>query len=321
MALLRDDASFATAINRAAKELGLRAQFVEKDYWVTEVLRCLHRDYAAHIVFKGGTSLSKGYGLIERFSEDIDILVLGDAKDSAARREKKLQRITETVSAQLGLPHAPKREPGRGRNAHRTDLLTYEPAVAHSIDTGLDEEGVLLETGFAGGREPSEMVEIGTMLCGPNKIEPGEFEDTTTFQVRALEPVRTLLEKICGLHHFASQMLLNPAKDEPRYGRHYWDVDRLLADADIKAKLGDRKAFSALLADVEQISTQSFGGCTPRPGGGFGDSPAFSPPAEIRALLEARYDAASVLMPLAGEAKWPSFGTILKRIAGSADLL
>lgn len=50
MPLLRDDPGFATAIDRAAKEIGLRAQFVEKDYWVTEVLRCLHGDYAGHIV-------------------------------------------------------------------------------------------------------------------------------------------------------------------------------------------------------------------------------------------------------------------------------
>ena len=53
MALLRDEDGFATAINRAAKELGLHAQFVEKDYWVTEVLRVLHRDFAGHFIFKG----------------------------------------------------------------------------------------------------------------------------------------------------------------------------------------------------------------------------------------------------------------------------
>ena len=321
MALLREDRGFATAVERAAKELGLRAQFVEKDYWVTEVLRCLHRDFAAHIVFKGGTSLSKGYGLIERFSEDIDILVLGDANDSAARREKKLLAITQSVAARLDLPHAPKRNPGRGRDAHRTDLLSYEPAVPHTVNTGLDEGGILLETGFAGGREPSEMVEIGTMLCGPIDIEPSEYEDTTIFQVRALEPVRTLLEKICGLHHLASEMLLDPSKDNPRCGRHYWDIDRLLADPVVKAKLEDRDAFAGLLSEVEQVSAQSFDGCTPRPAGGFADSPAFKPPEEIRGRLESRYDAANILMPIVGKTPWPSFGRVLKQIANSANLL
>lgn len=98
MALLREDSGFATAIAGAAKELGLHPQFVEKDYWVTEALRALHRDFAAHFIFKGGTSLSKGYGLIERFSEDIDILVVADAGSSTAQCEAKLLRITKAVS-------------------------------------------------------------------------------------------------------------------------------------------------------------------------------------------------------------------------------
>jgi len=321
VALLRDDPGFATAINRAAKELGLHAQFIEKDYWVTEALRSLHRDFAAHFIFKGGTSLSKGYGLIERFSEDIDILVVADANSSAHQREAKLLRITETVSRSLELPHVEKRQPGRGRDAHRADLLTYKPAVPQSIQTGLDEGGILLETGFAGGREPSEMVEIGTMLCTPLNIDPAEFDDTTTFEVRALEPVRTLLEKVCGLHHLASQMLEDPAREVPRCGRHYWDIGRLLGDPMVRKKLRDRDAFVELLADVEQVSVRNFGGSTPRPDGGFARSPAFEPPAEIRNQLEALYNAASVLMPAVGNGAWPGFGSILKRIGGSTDLL
>ena len=59
--------------------LGLHSQFVEKDYWVTQTLRILYEDYPGHFIFKGGTSLSKGFGLIERFSEDVDVLVVGEA--------------------------------------------------------------------------------------------------------------------------------------------------------------------------------------------------------------------------------------------------
>jgi hypothetical protein len=321
VALLRDDSGFATAINRAAKELGLHPQFVEKDYWVTEVLRSLHRDFAAHFIFKGGTSLSKGYGLIERFSEDIDILVVADAGSSARQRERKLLHIAETVAQSLGLPYREKRAPGRGRDAHRADLLTFEPVVQQSIQTGLDEGGILLETGFAGGREPSEMVEIGTMLCGPLGIEPTEFEDTATFEVRALEPVRTLLEKVCGLHHLATRLLDDPKMEAPRCGRHYWDIDRLLADRAVCRKLEDREGFGELLADVERVSARNFGGITLRPKGGFARGPAFEPPPEIRGTLEGRYDAASVLMPTVAGEEWPGFGFVLGRIARSSDLL
>lgn len=165
------------------------------------------------------------------------------------------------------------------------------------------------------------MVEIDTMLCGPVGIEPTRFEDTTTFEVRALEPVRTLLEKVCGLHHLASQLLDAPTMEAPRCGRHYWDIDRLLTDGAIRKKLKDREAFGELLADVERVSVRNFGGTTPRPDGGFVRGPAFEPPPEIRSHLEGRYDAASVLMPTGAGEEWPGFGSILKRIARSSDLL
>ncbi len=76
MARLRDspDNLFAL-VGRTADALRLPAEFVEKDYWITETLRSVARPMeGAEVVFKGGTSLSKGHGLIERFSEDVDIL-------------------------------------------------------------------------------------------------------------------------------------------------------------------------------------------------------------------------------------------------------
>jgi hypothetical protein len=321
VARLRDGKEFKAAVEQAAGILGLRPQYLEKDYWVTEALRALHDEFAAHFVFKGGTSLSKGYGLIERFSEDVDILILGDAGDSAKTREKKLADISEFVAVRLGLERKEKREPGRGRQANRADLLLYEPVTTTTIQTGLGEDGVLLETGFAGGMEPSEMVWIEPMLCKPLKIDPAEFEDTTAFQVRALEPVRTLLEKVCGLHHLATQMLEDPGRDDARCGRHYWDIERLLADPTVRGRLEDRDVFDQLLEDVQRSSEAHFGGCTPRPTGGFTTGPAFNPPVQIRRTLNAHYDAAAELLPIAGKTQWPSFGSILKRIGNFSELL
>ena len=68
-------------------DLGLAPLFVEKDYWVTQVLRALHDQHAGAFVLKGGTSLSKGYELIERFSEDVDILIQPAKGDSRKARE------------------------------------------------------------------------------------------------------------------------------------------------------------------------------------------------------------------------------------------
>ena len=321
MALFREEVDFGDAVRVAARELGLHAQFVEKDYWVTETLRTLSYRYAGHFTFKGGTSLSKGYRLIERFSEDIDILVVANAGDTRAQHERKLLEISEAVAADLGLELTKDSTPRRGWDASRADLLTYRPEVSKTIETGLDEEGVLLETGFAGGEEPAEMVEIGALIWDGLELERSNYDDGQTFEVRALEPVRTCLEKICGLHHLATTMLEHPDLDVPRAGRHYWDIDRLLRDKGVRSRLEDRDGFEQMVADVERISTRHFGGCTPRPEGGFAAGPAFDPPTEIRAQLNALYDAASVLLPTTGEAKWSSFGAVLNRISQSSELL
>ena len=62
------------AINTVALKTGLPPSSIEKDWWVTQVLKALHTlPYAEHIAFKGGTSLSKCWNLIARFSEDVDI--------------------------------------------------------------------------------------------------------------------------------------------------------------------------------------------------------------------------------------------------------
>ena len=69
---------FEQAILRAAEHFGvqgLRPAIIEKDYYVTEALRLIASAVPGRIIFKGGTSLSKGWNLIQRFSEDIDIFL------------------------------------------------------------------------------------------------------------------------------------------------------------------------------------------------------------------------------------------------------
>ena len=76
MPRFRDLVEFGPTLDAAAERIGISPTAVEKDYWVSEVLRVLARDFGAAFIFKGGTSLSKGCRIVERFSEDIDVLVL-----------------------------------------------------------------------------------------------------------------------------------------------------------------------------------------------------------------------------------------------------
>ena len=77
--LAADPAGVSVLAAQVADETGIPAAHVEKDFWVTEVLRGVVAGATAAqvvVVFKGGTSLSKAYRLIDRFSEDVDVLVV-----------------------------------------------------------------------------------------------------------------------------------------------------------------------------------------------------------------------------------------------------
>ena len=75
-----NDASRLTSINEASRISGISAKAIEKDWWVTLSLKLVfNMPYAKHFAFKGGTSLSKGWQLIDRFSEDIDISLSSEA--------------------------------------------------------------------------------------------------------------------------------------------------------------------------------------------------------------------------------------------------
>lgn len=79
MILDNNTQQFSDAIRAASEHLNIAAIYIEKDYWITKILQQLSRTpQSNNIVWKGGTSLSKGYGLIDRFSSDIDIAVLAE---------------------------------------------------------------------------------------------------------------------------------------------------------------------------------------------------------------------------------------------------
>jgi predicted nucleotidyltransferase component of viral defense system len=100
---------FEQAITQAQRYYaaqGLSEQIIEKDYYVTEALRLLAGSYSDRIIFKGGTSLSKGWNLIQRFSEDIDIFLdpLGYTPPLSKRGiDRELKSLRDAVAAFPGL--------------------------------------------------------------------------------------------------------------------------------------------------------------------------------------------------------------------------
>src|ERR1035438_5851697 len=92
---------FEQAIVRAAEHFrgqGLRAAIIEKDYYVTEALRIISLNAGDKVIFKGGTSLSKGWNLIQRFSEDIDLFLDPTGFDPPLGKKRSEEHTSELQS-------------------------------------------------------------------------------------------------------------------------------------------------------------------------------------------------------------------------------
>lgn len=93
---------YTDAIRFTAQHKNLPPEYVEKDYWVTFTLFSIFKNkIGKETVFKGGTALSKCFGLIQRFSEDIDLIVLRNETETANQLKNKIKKISKAVSAVL----------------------------------------------------------------------------------------------------------------------------------------------------------------------------------------------------------------------------
>jgi hypothetical protein len=148
---LAEHPDFEQAVLRAADHFqarGLRASIIEKDYYVTEALRIIASTYENQVIFKGGTSLSKGWNLIQRFSEDIDIFLDPGAFQPPLGKNginRELKRLRDAVAAHPSLTLLAEQSStvgGFGRN----DYFSYPQ---HFGGVGAMVNRVFVETGTA----------------------------------------------------------------------------------------------------------------------------------------------------------------------------
>jgi len=151
---------FEQAILQAAEHFkirGLRPATIEKDYYVTETLRIIAITGADTVIFKGGTSLSKGWNLIQRFSEDIDLFLDPHAfRPPLGKKgiDRELKKLRDSVSAHPALSFIPEESRTIG-GFGRSDRFSYPQRFA---GPGEVANRVLLEAGAASGREPTSVV-------------------------------------------------------------------------------------------------------------------------------------------------------------------
>lgn len=312
---------FAAAVLTAAEQLGVLPLAVEKDYWACEALRSITSDHPGEVVFKGGTSLEK-LRIIRRFSEDLDLLVIGSYGSNRAT-ERALKSMIEAAAKGTGGKLSVSRSGGKPGSFHRSAYLA--PQLTHSGDPGTlaDASAVLIELGQSGGPNPHHDRPVTSLLS--RQLDAAGFdisvwEDLALFDVAILHPGRTLIEKLLRINNFAS----NPAAQGgvhgwPRIGRQFYDVWALLGTEEVIDFLGDKETVTEVLASCYDIS-QAFTPDLPVPVGGFAKSPAFDAESPLAPRLRIEHDAATSGLYY-GTDEPPTFNEVLERVHVNASLL
>lgn len=276
--------AFNDAVTTAARQLGVLPLAVEKDYWACEALRAIIVAYPGEVVFKGGTSLEK-LRLIRRFSEDLDVLVVGDYESSRAAERALKSMVAAAAEATRGESSGGK-SGGKPGSFHRSAYLS--PPMVHSDQPGAiaDAAAILIELGQPGGPNPHSDRTVASLLS--RQLETAGFDtsvwsDLAAFDVAVLHPGRTLIEKLLRINNFATDATAREgAHGWPRIGRQFYDVWALLGTPEVLSLLADRPLVTEALASCYEVS-EAFTPDLPVPEGGFAASPAFDPSGPLAA--------------------------------------
>jgi hypothetical protein len=251
------------ALNQAASTSGRLPHLLEKDVWVVWALRHLFTGpYADHLVFKGGTSLSKAYGVIRRFSEDVDLTYdirtiasdLVGATDAPLPASKNQERkwskeirarlskwVSEEIMPRLQQELTQQGLPATVRVENEKVFIDYTPLVT---GTGYVAPAVMLEFG---ARSTGEPCELRSIHCDAAEyLSDVEFP---TAMPHVMLPERTFWEKATAIHVFCAQ---GEFRGGDRFARHWHDVTRLDASGFADKAIAD-KALAQAVADHKSM--------------------------------------------------------------------
>ncbi len=232
MTLHTDKELFKELIDATAKDLNLPSLYIEKDYWVTYILKNLsNSEYSDIAIFKGGTSLSKAYKIIDRFSEDIDLAVITNGLGS--NQIKTLIRKIEKTIVDDNFNELPNHaQVSKGSEFRKTvhDYLKLEDG-----DFGHAVESVILELNSFAQPHPFEPKEISTYISdfllqnAPSMIDE---HNLNPFNVNVLNYKRTFCEKISAIARasYESDSEYTQLKEKIR---HFYDIYFLMNENDI----------------------------------------------------------------------------------------
>jgi predicted nucleotidyltransferase component of viral defense system len=256
MKLHENKTLFRQAVQFTSDQRQILPIYVEKDYWVTYALYTLFKhDIGRDSVFKGGTALSKCYKTIDRFSEDIDLVVLRREGESNNKMTTKIRTISDVISA--ALPEVDVEGLTQKMGMNRKTAHTYNKEFKG--DYGQVRDVIVVEATWLGYFEPYTTKPIvslvGEMMLTNNQASIAEAYGVLPFDVRVLEPTRTLCEKIMSLVRFSYGE--NAMDDLKKKIRHIYDLHQLLSQEEF-AVFFESEAFASMLLKVANDDVASY---------------------------------------------------------------
>lgn len=255
-------------LNQLALSTGYAPFAIEKDWWVCMVLRAVFQSkYKDQIIFKGGTSLSKAYQIIERFSEDVDLIIdknlLGFTDDPETKTQMKKLRKTAGKFVISDF---------REELIHQLEKLgindsDYKIKFSEIVDDLSDpnhlelvyksvipqesyvQQKVLIEMGARALTEPSEKKEMQSFIENYYKDAPFSL---SPFEVLVTVPTKTFLEKILLLHEEFSKPTEKIRTE--RMSRHLFDLYQLYHTEFGKNALEDDELFEKIVVFREKMN-------------------------------------------------------------------
>lgn len=245
MDYLHNHNNFADLLRILEEETNILSGLIEKDYWIMHVLYGLKKQ-GFEFELKGGTSLSKGFKIIDRFSEDIDIHIKPPVRLNVDSNPKKIKtqsvesrknyydwlakeiKIDGIVSVERDLAFDSDYYRGGGIR------LIYPPTT--NVIEGV-KEGILLEVGFD-TVTPNKSIPISSWALDKAKETTGlSIIDNTANDILCYNPGYTLIEKLQTIVRKFRQEI-NDGKAIPNYMRQYYDIYCLLGNNEILNFIG-----------------------------------------------------------------------------------
>lgn len=243
--LHNDKELFEQLLLKASKELGIKAEIIEKDYYVTLFLKEL-TTILPDIIFKGGTSLSKCYHLIDRFSEDIDLNIETETKPSESRRKqlkRSIVRVIEKLNFTLTNPDNVK-----SRRDYNRYIIDY-PSV---LGASYLKEMLIVETAIYQRAYPVVRKQAGCLIF--DYLSANGFKDfidkyaLEPFEINVQSAERTMIDKLYALADYYL------AGTTAEHSRHIYDIYKLLSVVVID---DDLKLLAVSVADERRPHSRS----------------------------------------------------------------